>query len=49
MKKINQKKSTQKKDKPRPPSTVTRNKEPNIDLMAKAFIQLYEETKGKKG
>lgn len=30
----------------RPASTVTRNKEPNLDLMAKAIYNLYIQTIG---
>lgn len=32
----------------RPPSTVTRNREPNFDLMAKALLNLYYQTKDDK-
>lgn len=36
------------KEQRRPPSKVTRTKEPNLDLMAKAFISLYYETKAEE-
>ncbi|MEH7417382.1 hypothetical protein V7266_19120 [Neobacillus drentensis] len=32
----------------RPPCTRTRANEPNLDLMAKAIINLYYSTKGQK-
>jgi hypothetical protein len=32
----------------RPPCNRTRTREPNLDLMAKAIINLYYKTKGKE-
>lgn len=32
----------------RPVSTVTRNKEPDLDLIAKAIMELYEQTRVEK-
>jgi len=36
---------TTKKKSERPKCTVTRNKEPDFELMAKAFLNLYYQTK----